>query len=115
MSDNAQRRAAERFESDAERIEFEAVTALMSKVSGRSWMADLLGTFGVFQSPFTSAGAEQTSFNCGMHNAGLILLNAVTTHTPEQYLLMLKEREELNDRVERNDAKRSDDDDGTID
>ena len=70
---------------DAEDIKW-----LMSSKRGRRVVNSLLQSAGVFRSSFHT-NALQMSFNEGNRNTGLMLLAAVTEHSPERYAEMIEE------------------------
>ena len=58
---------------------------------GRRIVRRLLDQAGVYQLSYTGE-ALSTAFNEGRRNHGLRLMDLVTTHCPEQYVLLLRER-----------------------
>ena len=76
---------------------------VMSNRRGRRFAHRLLDQCGVFRSSFT--GNSTTFFNEGQRNIGLQVLAMVNEHTPDAYVLMLKEHKE----DERNNPSRPSD------
>lgn len=69
----------------------DAIKRIMATELGRYFIFQLLGTFGVNQSPY-AVNALQTAFACGMQNAGLQIQDLAARHAPENFALMLKEK-----------------------
>lgn len=63
---------------------------LMDDPRFRRFAWRLLEKTGVFRSSFT--GNSETFFREGARNVGLWLMDDLHTHTPDAYVLMLKER-----------------------
>ena len=64
---------------------------LMNDARGRRLTHKQLSSCGVFRPSYAAGDPYQTAFNEGNRNAGLRLLADVTSTTPEQYALMLRE------------------------
>ncbi len=64
---------------------------LMASVHGRRIAGQLLDFCGVWRSSY-SRNAQDTSFNEGQRNVGLMLLHKLTDLTPERLVQLLKER-----------------------
>ena len=77
------------------------VKSLMSTTAGRDWVFQLLAEWGVNSTPFTN-DPYQTSFNCGMQNAGLRLQAMVVSAAPGDFITMLKEHDD--DRLSDSDS-----------
>lgn len=65
----------------------------MSTRDGRAWMWDHLSACGVFRSSYVSNSLDM-SFNEGMRNVGLKLLNQLQTYAFEAYQTMEAEARE---------------------
>jgi hypothetical protein len=74
----------------AERAEAQDLQWLMSSKRGRRIVNRLLQNAGVFRLSFHT-NALQMSFNEGNRNTGLMLLAAITEHSPERYAEMIEE------------------------
>lgn len=72
----------------AERLEF--VKAAMTHEQGRAWFYDILVFCKVISTPFRESPYE-TSFNCGMQNVGLRLMQDIQDAAPQAYLQMVTE------------------------
>ncbi len=72
-----------------------AVAELSSTTGGRYFLASLLAGYGVRQSTFDS-DPHLHAFRSGVHNAGLVLEDLLITASPDNYILMLKERTDEN-------------------
>ncbi len=68
----------------------------MSTRDGRAWMWDHLSACGVFRSSYVSNSLDM-SFNEGMRNVGLKLLNQLQTYAFEAYQKMEAEARERQD------------------
>ena len=66
---------------------------LMAHRQGRRVMWGLLEKTGVHHNPWNNSDSV-TAFNCGRMNVGQEYQGEIMDHCPEQYLLMLKERNE---------------------
>ncbi|WP_443747236.1 Bbp19 family protein [Asticcacaulis solisilvae] len=65
---------------------------LLSDARGRRIVRRLLDTCGVYRTSFT--GNSHTFFNEGQRNVGLVLIDKVHRHAPEQYTVMMQESTE---------------------
>lgn len=94
MSDDRQERKEEfRQEAENKRLQdIEDIRKVMSTEEGRRFVNKLLYRAGIFRCSFTGQ-SNQTIFNEGGRNQGLMLMNDVTTNAPGSYQLMLKENE----------------------
>lgn len=81
----------------------EIVRGIMSLIPGRAWMVDLLEACHVFSSSMATS-ALQMAFSEGERNIGLRLLNDVMRACPDEYVLMMRER---NERDSTNSARRA--------
>lgn len=86
-------RKAEKAAKLADRQRAEIVSGIMSVAPGRAWMLDRLESASVFATTF-NPDALQMAFAEGNRNQGLQLLNDIMQHCPEQYVLMMRERNE---------------------
>lgn len=64
---------------------------LMSNKRGRRIVHRLLDQAGIYHQSYTGE-ALSTAFNEGRRSRGLKLIDVITTHCPDQYALLLKER-----------------------
>lgn len=78
----------------ADRLEF--VKASMSFEQGRAWFYDQLVRTHVFQTPFIAGDPHNTSFRCGEHNVGLMILDDIQTAAPTDYIKMINENKSKN-------------------
>lgn len=67
------------------------VAGIMSTVGGRAWMHDILDICSVFTSTFNT-NALQMANNEGRRLIGLHMLNQIHAICPDQYIVMMKER-----------------------
>lgn len=86
--DKAERELRERLERQSEEAD---IKWLMSQRRGRRMVWRLLNQAGVFRSSF-STNAMQMAFAEGNRNYGLRLLGLIHAACPEQYHVMMKER-----------------------
>ena len=86
-------RAAEKAAKIAESQSAEIIRSLMSIPPGRAWVLTLLESAHVFATSFDRDPVAM-AFNEGERNQGLILLTAIMSACPDQFLLMMKERNE---------------------
>jgi diketogulonate reductase-like aldo/keto reductase len=63
----------------------------MSGKRGRRVVWSLLDRAGVFRSSFVAGSPEQTAFNEGQRNMGLIYLDLILTHAPDAHSTMVDE------------------------
>lgn len=93
----------QRTERDKQTVqrETEDIIWLMSEQAGRRIIAGLLEESGVYRSSY--AGDDDTFFREGRRAIGLKYLAVVSSHCPDDYILMLKERR---DDVDRNRSAR---------
>lgn len=78
----------------------EIIKGIMSLPAGRQWMWDKLALAHVFSTSFDRDHATM-AFNEGERNQGLLLLNDIMRHCPDQYLQMTKEANERDSISER--------------
>lgn len=79
--------------AEARRKEVEDIKWLMAHKAGRRFMWRVLEKAGVYRSSFNNSGSI-TAFNEGQRNIGLMLVAEIQDVTPDQYLAMIKERNE---------------------
>lgn len=99
----AERSHVRKAEKEAERAEAERaeiITNLMSTTPGRAWVLHLLEAAHIFTTSF-DRDAIAMAFAEGERNHGLILLNDIHQHCPDQYILMLRESNERHTASER--------------
>lgn len=80
--------------------ELDDVLAVMKMESGRAFMRRILGRARIYETSFAGQ-SNQTIFNEGMRNLGLIILSECEEASPE---LVLKMMSEENDERRRNDG-----------
>lgn len=66
---------------------------IMSTVNGRGWMYDLLESCHVFASSFDT-NALSMAFNEGSRNVGLRVLASIMATAPDEYVRMMREKNE---------------------
>lgn len=88
-------RAAEKHAKQMERLQGEVISQLMSTIGGRSWVLDILERCHIFANPFNT-DATLMSFACGELNVGQQIFSDVMRHCPDQYMVMMQERNERN-------------------
>ena len=89
-SDRKAIRAAEKAAALAARARGEVIIQLMSTEPGRRYVWDKLAHAGLFATTF-STDPIQMAFNEGQRNQGLLFLNDVIEHCPDQYILAMRE------------------------
>src|SRR5512143_1860162 len=103
-------RKAEKESRIAERQRREIITGLMSTMAGRSWMLERLEECHIFATSF-NRDAITMAFMEGERRTGLLLLNDIMQSCPDQYILMMRERNQRDTATERSrseDSRRSD-------
>src|SRR5882672_4979519 len=96
-------RAAEKQAKLVEQQRREIVTGIMSVAPGRSWMCDILESCHIFATSFSDVGLRM-AFMEGQREVGIRLLTDIMGACPDQYVLMMRERNERNSAY---DARRS--------
>src|SRR6266702_1556336 len=96
-------RKAEKAARQQERTRQDIIKGIMSVAGGRSWMLDILESCHVFASSF-SIDSSRMAFSEGERNVGLQLLNDIMAACPDQYVVMMRERNERNLAAERTRA-----------
>ena len=81
----------------------EIIKGIMSLGPGRKWMHDILESCHIFASSFTT-NALSTAFAEGERNIGLRLVSDIMQACPDQYVLMMREK---NARDNADDNRRS--------
>ena len=94
-------KAAAREAQIAERQRGEVVAAIMSLPAGRAWLLDILESAHVFVTSFNEP--NRMAFNEGERNIGLRLFNDIVRYCPDEYITMMRER---NERDRASDARR---------
>jgi hypothetical protein len=97
-----------------ERDESQALVQLMESTNGRAWILRSLEGSHVFSTSF-SLNALQMSFHEGERNRGLELLNSIMKYCPDQYVLMMRERNARDSATERSISKDTNGRDGNAD
>lgn len=92
----------------------EVIVELMARTNGRAWVLGILERCHIFANPFVGLDAK-TNFNCGEHNVGIQIFNQIVRCAPDDYVRMMKERNER-DAARSADAesKRSENRDGGV-
>lgn len=93
-------RRAEKAAAEIERARIEFVVAAMSTTQGRVYFHNLLSACSIFDGSF-SGDALVEAFTKGQRNIGLMIYNDIVTHSPDEFVLMMKEaqiQEVINDR-----------------
>lgn len=67
------------------------VTSVMQVRAGREFFYNILSQLGAFRTPYREGDSHATAFNCGMQNAGIMVLATVIEAAPDHYMTMLKE------------------------
>lgn len=91
-SDRAQIRSARREARVKRRDQLALLGRLMAEPHGREFFYDLLSACHMFNTSFAT-NALQMAFREGERNVGLRLTADITEAAPDQFLLMLKERD----------------------
>jgi hypothetical protein len=86
-------KAAEKQARLAEQQRREIVSGIMSVAPGRSWMCDLLEHCHIFHTSYNDIGLRM-SFMEGQREVGIRLLSDIMGACPDQYVLMMRERNE---------------------
>jgi len=86
-------RRAEKEGKIRERERLEVIKSLMSVKGGRGWMLEKLEGCHIFRTSF-STDPLQMAFMEGERRQGLLLLNDIMQSCPDQYILMMRERNE---------------------
>lgn len=95
-TDPAQLKRARDFDRLRRERELNDLAAVLRTAEGRRLVYRLFDVAGIFRSSFT--GNSTTFFNEGQRQVGLIFLADINDHFPEQYLAMLAEAKERNER-----------------
>lgn len=88
-------RAAEKTARLHEQQRKEIVTGIMSVAPGRSWMCDLLEHCHIFHTSYNDL-PHRMAFMEGQREVGIRLLSDIMGACPDQYVLMMRERNERN-------------------
>ena len=106
-------RRAEKFAAETERSRIEFVVAAMGTLQGRAWFHNLLAVCHIFEDPFTG-DALLDQFTKGQRNLGLLIYNDIVNHSPDFFVLMMKEaaiQEQVNVRRNTDNSLDTDSDD----
>ena len=79
----------------------EIVNGIMSVAPGRRWLCDLLEVCHIFSTSFSDVGLRM-AFMEGQREVGIRLLMDIMSACPDQYITMMRER---NERSAANDAR----------
>lgn len=71
--------------------ELDIIRGVMTTQAGRAWFYRYLGTFGVFQTPFTAGQTDTTAFKSGLQHAGHIMQEDIMRAAPDLYMKMCQE------------------------
>ena len=96
-------RAAEKTAKLVEQQRREIITGIMSVAPGRSWMCDILESCHIFATSYNDIGYRM-AFMEGQREVGIRLLTDIMGACPDNYVLMMRERNERNSSY---DARRS--------
>ena len=88
-------RAAQKQARLAEQQRREIVNGIMSVEPGRRWMCDILEVCHIFATSYSDVGLRM-SFMEGQREVGLRLLMDIMQSCPDQYIQMMRERNERN-------------------
>jgi len=86
-------REAEKHRKTWDQQQREIMVGIMSLAPGRRWMCDLLEHCHVFGTSFSLNGLGM-AFNEGQREIGLRLILAINEACPDQYVTMMRERNE---------------------
>lgn len=84
------RKAKDQAEFD-EALKFDVIKNVMSAIPGRKWIYDWLNRCHIYHTPYVSGRPDDTAFNLGEHNIGLMLLADVQASSPDLYMQMVTE------------------------
>ena len=96
-------RGAEKQAKLVEQQRREIVTGIMLVAPGRSWMCDILESCHIFATSYNDVSLRM-AFMEGQREVGIRLLTDIMAACPDQYILMMRER---NERNSSHDARRS--------
>ncbi len=88
-------KAAARQARLADRARIDILVATMSSNGGRAWILDILERCSIFATTFTG-DSLRSAFAEGQRNIGLFVLNDIMQTCPDQYVLMMQERNARN-------------------
>jgi len=111
MYDAGNKKDVRRLEKQAkleEQQRKEIVTGIMSVAPGRRWICELLEHCHVFATSYSDVG-NRMAFMEGQREVGLMLLADIMSACPDQYILMMRER---NERESTNSVRNRKDSDG---
>ena len=89
----------------------EIVTGIMSLPPGRKWVCDILEACHVFATSYADVGLRM-AFMEGQREVGLRLLVDIMGACPDQYITMMRERNERQSAIDTRSERRSQDGDG---
>lgn len=90
-------KAARKGERRSQLLRKDMVAAIMSLPQGREWIWDILVFSGVNGEPLSTT-PEYTAFNIGKGTVGRYILADITSITPDLYIQMLKEKQDVQHR-----------------
>jgi hypothetical protein len=96
-------KAAEKAAKVADQQRKEVVNGIMSVAPGRSWICDILESCHIFATSFSDRGLRM-AFMEGQREVGIRLLTDIMGACPDQYITMMRER---NERASAADARHS--------
>lgn len=88
-------RQAEKLAKLHEQQRKEIVTGIMSVIPGRSWICDLLEHCHIFSTSYNDM-PHRMAFMEGQREVGILLLADIMAACPDQYVQMMRERNERN-------------------
>jgi hypothetical protein len=104
-------RAAEKQAKVADQQRREIVNGIMSVEAGRRWMCELLETCHIFATSFSDVDLRM-AFMEGQREIGLRLLMDIMGACPDEYIRMMRERNERQSAIDARSSRRGPDTDG---
>jgi hypothetical protein len=114
MYDPSNRRdvkAAEKVAKVADQQRKEIVNGIMSVAPGRKWMCELLEQCHIFATSFSDVDLRM-AFMEGQREIGLRLLMDIMASCPDEYVQMMRERNERQSAIDARSSRRQPDADG---
>ena len=104
-------KALERQAKLADQQRKEIVNGIMSVEAGRRWMCDLLESCHIFATSFSDVGLRM-AFMEGQREVGIRLLTDIMSACPDQYVTMMRERNERQSSIDSRHQRRDPNADG---
>jgi len=104
-------RAAEKAAKVVELQRREVISGIMSVGPGRKWMCELLESCHCFATSFSDIGLRM-AFCEGQREVGIRLLSDIMSACPDQYITMMRERNERQSAIDARSERRDQDADG---